>query len=186
MPRRLLASALLVAVCARGNEPRAVGIDTAAFGISAQQKPQAPTPEEVAHSRGDQSPDQIDSLIAKVVGLDAEFAESDSHPHPFMFSGQNDSAFKRLAVIPAAVRRLVSCLGWNRRSRATWHGAPVLVGAVCGHVLRATPYIQTRNYPDRWPRGFRESAWADYRDPSIDNLRAVQTLWLKQVQCDPS
>jgi hypothetical protein len=60
------------------------------------------TPEEVAHSRGDQSPDQIDSLIGKVVELDAEVGESDSHPRPFMFSGQNDSAFKRLAVIPAS------------------------------------------------------------------------------------
>jgi hypothetical protein len=185
MPRRLLASALLVAACSRGNEPRAVGIDTAAFSISAQQKLQAPTPEEVAHSRGSQSPDQIDSLVANVLGMDEEFGESDSDPPAFFFSGRNDSAFKRLAVIPAAVPRLVNCLGWNKRSRTTWHGAPVLVGAVCGHVLLATPYFQARN-SDRWPRGFRESAWVDYRDPAIDKLRAVQTLWLKQLQRDPS
>ena len=176
---------MLLASCSQQDDRRRVGIDTGAFGMSAQQKPLAPTPAEVALSRGAPAPDQIDSLVAQVLGIDAEFGEADSDPPAFFFSGQNDSAFKRLGVIPASVPRLIDCLGWNRRSRTTWHGAPVLVGAVCGHVLRVTPYVHARQQPDRWPRGFWESAWIDYRDPGIDKLRAVQKLWLKQLQRDP-
>jgi hypothetical protein len=177
MHLRLFLFVMLLGSCARQDDRPQSGIDTAAFGVSLQRKPEPPTPEEVAHSRGGQVPDRIDSLIAKVVGMDAEFGEGDSDPPNFYFSGRNDTAFIRLAVIPAAVPRLVDCLAWDRRSRTTWHGAPVLVGAVCGHVLIATPYVQKRNHSD---------PWIDYRDPTIDELRAAQRLWLSQLRRDPT
>ena len=159
MRRRLSVLVLLLASCARQAD-----------------QPQVPTPEEVAHSRGARVPDQIDSLIASVVGTDAEFGDAGTDSPTFYFSGQDDTAFKRLAVMPAALPRLVECLGWDRRSRTTWNGAPVLVGAVCGHALLYTPYVRKRNHTH---------PWVDHRDPTIDRLRAVQLLWLSQLRRDP-
>jgi hypothetical protein len=159
MLRRLSVLVVLLASCSRQAD-----------------QPQVPTPEEVAHSRGARVPDQIDSLIASVVGMDAEFGDGGTDSPTFYFSGQSDTAFKRLAVIPAAVPRLIECLGWDRRSRTTWNGAPVLVGAVCGHVLLFTPYVRKRNY---------SHPWVEHRDPTIDRLRALQLLWLSQLRRDP-
>jgi len=136
MVRRLIIFALLLASCARQND---------------RSRPPAPTPDEVARSRGSTAPDEIDSLLAKILAMDAEFGAAETKDVPaFFYSGRNDSAFKRLAVIPAAVPRLVDCLGWDRRSRSMWEGAPVLVGAVCGHVLRVTPYAQSRRPSNPW------------------------------------
>ena len=148
------------------------GVDTAAFGLGALVKPPAPTPREIAQLRGAAFPDRIDSLLARVLAIDGEFGEADGDPPAFYYSGQSDTSLGRLAMIPEALPRLVDCLGWDRRSRSTWHAAPLLVGAVCGHVLRATPYVQSRQ--DAEP-------WIDYENPTIGKLRSIQAKWRKQL-----
>ena len=143
-------------------------IDSSAFGIVPPVKPPPITPVEVSRSRAASAPNRIDSLLANLLSKDFEFGDADGDPPAFYFSGQGDPAFKQLAVAPGVVPRLVSCLGWDRRSRITWHSAPVLVGAVCGHVLRDTPYWQHRNDSD---------PWIDYNNPTIQKLRTVQARW---------
>lgn len=143
-------------------------IDSSGFGIAPLVKPPAVTPVEVSRSRGASAPDQIDSLLASVLSMDAEFEDIDAEPSGFSFSGQTDSAFRQLVMLPGVIPRLVSCLGWDRRSRTTWHSAPVLAGAVCGQALRATPYWQRRDNSD---------PWVDYNNPTIEKLRTVQARW---------
>jgi hypothetical protein len=139
-------------------------------------KVQPPTAQEVARSRGATIPDQIDSLIAVVVGMDAEFAEANTDQPAFIFTGSTDTAFQRLAEMPGVVPRLIECLGWDRRSGSTWNGIPVLVGAVCGNVLLATPYREQRK---------GDKPWIDYRNPGIEGLRRAQARWLGVLANDP-
>ena len=143
-------------------------IDSAAFGIAPLVKPPALTPVEVSRYRAASAPDRVDSLLASVLSIDAEFEDIDGEPPAYWFSGHGDSAFMQLAVTPGVVSRLISCLAWNRRSRTTWHSAPVLVGAVCGEVLRATPYWQRRDNSD---------PWVYYNNPTIEKLRTIKARW---------
>ena len=169
MLARLTLCLLLLSCSPQGESTRRrPQIDSSAFGIAPLVKPPAVRPAEVSRSRGASAPDRIDSLIASVLSIDAEFEDVDGEPPAFSFSGQNDSAFKELATTSGVVPRLVSCLGWDRRSRTTWHSAPVLAGAVCGHALRDTPYWQRRGDSD---------PWVDYNNPTIKKLRIVQARW---------
>jgi hypothetical protein len=171
--RVLIIPALLIA-CVPGNRP--------ATRVDAPSSP--PTTLEVASFRAGNVPDLIDSLVAGILALDAEFAESRSGA-AFLFTGENNSSFQRLTRIPEAIPRLVECLGWDRRSATTWHGTHVLVGAVCGHALAATPYVESRQQTTRLPIGLYDSGWGDYRNPPIEKLRAVQKAWRVQLIADP-
>ena len=165
--RSLWISTLLLSACAshssttpRGSTPVSSELDTSALAV--------------AHARGSPVADHIDSLIARVVGIDAQFAESGEG---FNYTGEADSAFQTLAHLTDAVPRLVECLSWDKPSNSKWRGHVLLAGVVCDHVLVASSYVANRMYPYRLPANLYASGWGDYRNPSIDTLRRVQRVW---------
>ena len=174
--RIAILSVLLVTACVARNAPQH-NID-ASPAIASE-----PTPLDVAAARGSNYADQIDSLLASVLVLDSKFVEGGEG---FQFIGESDKAFQRLARIPESVPRLVECLGWDQLSHSSWQGTRVLVGVVCGHVLIATPYVESRFYPFRLSPELYKSGWGDYHNPSIEKLRIVQKAWRVQLIHDPS
>lgn len=168
------ALAVLLTACSATSQRRPSGSESPA--------PSPISPVDVAIARNSTAADQLDSLLASVLSLDARFVEIGEG---FQYTGETDSSFQRLVRNPLSVRRLVDCLGWDRRSAATYEGAPVLVGTVCELALAATPYVESRYYPDRLSPDIWMSGWIDYRNPPIEKLRSAQKAWTRQLRRDP-
>ena len=151
-------------------------------------RPSAPVPEpavtarEVAAFRNSVEVDRLDSLLAAVLSLNAQFVDLG---HGFQYTGEPDSSFQRLVHAPESVRRMVDCFGWNKLSAATYDDKRVLVGAVCGIALAATRYVATRSYPLRLSRDLWTSGWGAYRNPSLETMRSAQKAWAAQIRRDP-
>jgi hypothetical protein len=132
---------------------------------------------DVARWRGASSPDGIDSLIAVAVSSEGQF-EGDSEQYNFTGDGQS---MVTLSKLPAAIPRLVECLGWDQRAAAKWMGSRLLVGVICQEALAGTAYAAELGAA--WvarsaamPRNY-EQLWVGYRNPPITKLRSAQAEW---------
>ncbi|MFL5557033.1 MAG: hypothetical protein ACJ794_00240 [Gemmatimonadaceae bacterium] len=131
------------------------------------------TPALVAQWRGASEPDRIDVLISSALSARGEYSGDDL----YQFSG-NESAIKTLRTLPEAFPRLVECLGWDKRARATYEGSPVLVGVVCYQGMAGSVYRQRLRNESLPPTGL----WVDFKNPSIAELRKTQALWQEILQ----
>src|SRR2546429_31117 len=118
---------------------------------------------QVAQLRGATRPDSIDALIADALAAKGEFREVGDMAYGFTGSY---SAIDALSRMPTALPRLVECMGWDLRARATYDGHQLLAGVVCFQGIVHSRYFQRRNQHD-WPDGFSDSAFVDYTDPSL-------------------
>lgn len=139
------------------------------------------SPSQVAELRGVTRPDPIDALIAQALAAKGEYREVGDMAYGFT---GDEAAIKALSEIPTALPRLVECMGWDVRARAKYRGDALLVGVVCFQGIVYSRYFQQRNQRD-WPNGFIDSAFVDYANPSLQELRAAQRAWRQQLLRDP-
>jgi hypothetical protein len=136
---------------------------------------------QVAQLRGAARPDSIDVLIAHALASKGEFREMGDMAYGFTGSY---AAIEALSRMPTALPRLVDCMGWDLRARATYDGRQLLAGVVCFQGIVHSQYFQRRNQHG-WPNGFSDSAFVDYTDPSLHELRTAQRGWREQLLRDP-
>jgi hypothetical protein len=140
------------------------------------------TPRQIAERRGVALPDSIDVLIAEALAAKGEYREFGDMAYGFT---GDETAIEALSRMPMALPRLVECMGWDLRAQARYDGHPLLAGVVCFQGIVHSRYFQERNQRD-WPNGFIDSAFVDYRDPSLRELRRAQRRWREQLLRDPA
>jgi hypothetical protein len=127
--------------------------------------------------RGAASPDQIDSLIAEALTVEGQYYGDDDD---YGFTG-SEKAVQALRSMPNALPRLVECLGWDKRARATYNGARVLAGVVCYQGMAGSARVQKLN-----ERGLVSGVkYVDYRNPPLQDLRESQAQWRKVLREHP-
>jgi hypothetical protein len=139
------------------------------------------SPRQIAERRGETRPDSIDALIAEALAAKGEYKELGDMAYGFTGSYAAIEALSRMSI---ALPRLVECMGWDLRARATYDGHPLLAGVVCFQGIVHSRYFQQRNQRD-WPDGFADSAFVDYTNPSLQELRKAQQGWREQLLRDP-
>jgi hypothetical protein len=127
---------------------------------------------QVASWRGSTKPDSLDEQLAKALSTPGEFLEGSD----MVFAYSADSTLEPLAR-PAALPRLVDCMGRDQRAAATWQRARVLVGVVCFQAILRSDYFQSHDFPD--------SSWVAYQNPPLSELREAQAWWRRQLRRQP-
>jgi hypothetical protein len=139
------------------------------------------TPRQIAERRGVTRPDSMDTLIAEALTAKGEYREFGDMAYGFT---GDEAAIEALSRMPMALPRLVECMGWNLRAEARYDGHPLLAGVVCFQGIVHSRYFQKRNQRN-WPDGFIDSAFVDYTNPSLLELRRAQRGWREQLMRDP-
>ena len=138
--------------------------------------------EDVARARGTLIADRLDSLLANVLSARGTITEG-KFGSTVSITNDADISFEALLQIPHGASRFVECLGWNKRSGTSWNEVRLLVGAVCGHLLAATPYVQARL--TQIGKSVELFGAFNYHNPSIEELRAAQAAWRAQLRREP-
>ena len=136
---------------------------------------------QIAEMRGSAQPDSIDVLIARALSAKGEYREVGDMAYGFL--GDN-GPIEALSRIPAAIPRLVECMGWDLKSHSTFEGQPLFAGVVCFQGIVHSDYFQKRNLRG-WPGGFEDAAFINYDAPSLEELRKAQRRWREQLLRDP-
>jgi len=139
------------------------------------------SPRQIAERRGVTRPDSIDALIAEALAAKGEYKEVGDMA--YAFTGSN-TAVETLSRMPIALSRLVECMGWDLRARATYDGHRLLAGVICYQGILHSGYFQQRNQR-HWPNGVPGSAFVNYTNPSLQELRTARDGWREQLLRDP-